>query len=52
VFEDSEAGVAAAKNAGMYCVGLKRPAAPIQDLSLADETCRDLEEFELPCGAD
>lgn len=52
VFEDSEAGVAAAKNAGMYCVGLKRPAAPIQDLSLADETCRDLEEFELPCSAD
>jgi len=49
VFEDSEAGVAAARNAGMYCVGLKRPEAPQQDLSLADEICSDLEEFSLPC---
>jgi beta-phosphoglucomutase-like phosphatase (HAD superfamily) len=52
VFEDSEAGVAAAKNAGMYCVGLKRPEAPSQDLSLADEICRDLAEFKLPCLED
>lgn len=52
VFEDSEAGVAAAKNAGMYCVGLKRPEAPPQDLSLADEICQDLSEFSLPCLED
>ncbi len=52
VFEDSEAGVAAAKNAGMYCIGLKRPEAPPQDLSLADEIYADLAEFRLPCLKD
>lgn len=52
VFEDSEAGVAAAKNAGMYCVGLKRPEAPPQDISLADEILSDLAQFELPCLTD
>lgn len=52
VFEDSEAGVAAAKNARMYCIGLKRPEAPPQDLSLADEIYADLAEFKLPCIED
>lgn len=49
VFEDSEAGVAAAKKAAMYCVALKRPEAPPQDLSMADEILPDLSQFELPC---
>jgi beta-phosphoglucomutase-like phosphatase (HAD superfamily) len=49
VFEDSKAGVTSAKNAGMYCVGLKRPEAPDQDLSLADEIYEDLADFKLPC---
>ncbi len=52
VFEDSEAGVTAAKNARMYCIGLKRPEAPPQDLSLADEIYADLAEFKLPCIED
>ena len=52
VFEDSKAGVAAAKNAGMHCIGLKRPEAPPQDLSLADEIYADLAEFTLPCLED
>jgi beta-phosphoglucomutase-like phosphatase (HAD superfamily) len=48
VFEDSTAGVAAAKKAGMYCVGLKRPSAPDQDISAADEIYQDLADFRLP----
>ena len=52
VFEDSEAGVSAARNAGMHCVGLKRPGAPPQDLSLADEIYTDLADFNLPCLED
>ena len=36
VFEDSNAGVRAAKAAGMYCVALQRPSAPQQDVSMAD----------------
>jgi len=48
VFEDSEAGVGAAKNAGMYCIGLKRPEAPPQDLTRADEIYSNLGEFKIP----
>ena len=54
VFEDSQAGVAAAKAAGMGCVALNRPCAHPQDLSAADWVLADLAEFtveafEHPC---
>ena len=42
VFEDSAAGVRAAKAAGMVCVGLARPGLPRQDLSPADLVVADL----------
>lgn len=45
VFEDSAAGVRAAKAAGMTCVALRRPDRPVQDLSGADEVLGDLREF-------
>ena len=45
VFEDSQAGVAAAKAAGMMCVALNRPCAHPQDLSAADWVLADLAEF-------
>ena len=46
VFEDSYAGVRAAKSAGMYCIGLRRPGAPYQDLRSADRILQDLSEFD------
>lgn len=46
-FEDSEAGVKAAKAAGMYCVALLRPGLPTQDLSVADRIVADLSQFDL-----
>ena len=46
VFEDSEAGVKAAKAAGMYCVALQRPGMPAQDLSSADRILTDLAGFD------
>ncbi len=42
VFEDSTAGVRAAKAAGMYCVALARPGLPAQDVSPADRVVEDL----------
>jgi len=45
VFEDSRAGVLAAKAAGMACVALARDGAPAQDLSAADLRMRDLAAF-------
>jgi HAD superfamily hydrolase (TIGR01509 family) len=42
VFEDSAAGVRAAKAAGMYCVALARPGLPAQDVSSADRVVADL----------
>lgn len=45
VFEDSTAGIEAAKQAGMYCIALKRKGAPEQDTSGADETLEDLANF-------
>lgn len=42
VFEDSTAGVVAAKRAGMRCVALRLPGHPAQDLSGADEILSDL----------
>jgi HAD superfamily hydrolase (TIGR01509 family) len=47
VFEDSSAGVKAAKAAGMYCVALRRKNAPPQDLSAADQIREDLADFDL-----
>ncbi|MDF2877339.1 MAG: beta-phosphoglucomutase [Clostridia bacterium] len=42
VFEDAEAGVKAAKNAGMYAIGVGRE----QDLPEADTWVKDLEEVD------
>jgi beta-phosphoglucomutase-like phosphatase (HAD superfamily) len=47
VFEDSGAGVMAAKASGMHCVALERPGTPKQDLSMADLVLRDLADFQL-----
>ena len=47
VFEDSAAGVTAAKRAGMFCVGLARPDRPPQDVKGADLVLGDLREFLL-----
>lgn len=49
-FEDSAAGVRSAKAAGMRVVALRRPSAPHQDLSEADEVLADLGEFCLCSG--
>jgi len=46
VFEDSAAGVRAAKAAGMYCVALARPGLPAQDVSPADRVVADLSEVD------
>lgn len=45
VFEDSEAGVRAAKRAGMLCIALQRPGTPQQDLSPADHILADLAQY-------
>jgi HAD superfamily hydrolase (TIGR01509 family) len=47
VFEDSAAGVRAAKSAGMHCVALVRPGAPAQDVAAADLVLEDLARFDL-----
>jgi sugar-phosphatase len=46
VFEDSRAGVLAAKAAGMRCVGLAIPGKSTQDLSAADCVLADLAGYE------
>jgi beta-phosphoglucomutase-like phosphatase (HAD superfamily) len=45
VFEDSAAGVRAAKAAGMRCVALVRDGAPAQDVGAADVRLDDLWKF-------
>ena len=45
VFEDSNAGVLAAKAAGMSCVALQMPSQAPQDLSKADLVLDDLSKF-------
>lgn len=45
VFEDSQAGVEAAKAAGMWCVALNRQDAHPQDVSRADWILTDLDAF-------
>ena len=52
VFEDSNAGVSAAKAARMTCVALTRPNAPSQDVSAADIRLSDLSLFSLDCLAE
>jgi sugar-phosphatase len=47
VFEDSRAGVTAAKAAGMWCVALARPYAHPQDVSAADWVLSDLTDFSV-----
>ena len=47
VFEDSAAGVRAAKAANMRCIALCRNGYPPQDVSLADELLTDLADFKL-----
>ena len=47
VFEDSWAGVTAAKRAGMTCVALSRPTENPQDLSAADWVLDDLADFSV-----
>lgn len=47
VFEDSRAGVLAAKQAGMLCVALARPGSHPQDLSGADWILEDLAAFTM-----
>ena len=47
VFEDSAAGVRAAKAAGMRCVALVRNDRPVQDIVDADLVIDDLEDFSL-----
>lgn len=47
VFEDSAAGVQAAKRAGMACVALARPGRPRQDIEAADLVLDDLARFDL-----
>jgi beta-phosphoglucomutase-like phosphatase (HAD superfamily) len=47
VFEDSAAGVAAAKRAGMACVALRRENAGGQDLSKADAVLDSFADFDI-----
>ena len=47
VFEDSSAGVTAAKSAGMHCVALSREGAHKQDVSHADLILADLADFDI-----
>lgn len=55
-FEDSEAGMRAARLAGLYCVGLARPGAPVQNTSSAHRVMSDLGLLDpdelLACRAD
>ena len=47
VIEDSANGVAAAKAAGIYCVGYASPHSPGQDLRLADRVIQDFSELSV-----
>lgn len=47
VFEDSAAGVRAAKAAGAVCVALARAERPVQDVGQADLVLADLGAFDL-----
>ncbi|MGL6016025.1 MAG: HAD family hydrolase [Selenomonadaceae bacterium] len=47
VIEDAAVGVAAAKQAGMYCIAYSNPASGPQDLSLADEVVESLADISV-----
>ena len=47
VLEDTSAGVAAAKGAGMRCIGFRSPHSGVQDLSRADVIVDDLAAIEV-----
>ena len=47
VLEDTSAGVAAAKGAGMYCIGFRSPHSGVQDLSRADQVVDDLDVIDV-----
>lgn len=46
VFEDSAAGIRAARMAGMRCIALQRRHAPAQDVTEADQVLSDLADFD------
>ena len=45
VIEDAAHGVAAAKAAGMFCIGLQSPHSGEQDLTAADVVISDMKEI-------
>ena len=47
VIEDAEAGVKAAKQAGMFCVGYRNPNSGRQDLSKADIVVDDFSKLDI-----
>jgi HAD superfamily hydrolase (TIGR01509 family) len=47
VFEDSAAGIQAARSAGMRCVALVREGYPVQNVEIADQVVSDLAYFDL-----
>ena len=47
VLEDTAAGVAAAKGAGMRCIGFRSPHSGVQDLSRADVIVNDLAAIDV-----
>lgn len=47
VLEDTSAGVAAAKGAGMRCIGFRSPHSGVQDLSRADVIVDDLAAIDV-----
>ncbi|QKG52637.1 HAD family hydrolase [Hymenobacter sp. BRD67] len=48
VIEDSANGVAAAKAAGIYCIGYASPHSALQNLSQADRVVQDFSELSAP----
>jgi len=47
VLEDTTAGVAAAKGAGMQCIGFRSPHSGVQDFSRADTIVDDLDTIDV-----
>ena len=47
VLEDTENGIMAAKNAGMYCIAFHNPHSGEQDLSLADRVVEHINEIDV-----
>ncbi len=47
VFEDATLGIASAKDAGCWCIGVNAPNTPVQDRSRADLTLGSLHEVNM-----